>query len=54
MKQKKKTVIVVFAVLKILVLALVILVFVHIGKTAYSFDTGYLGRIRFLTRRERK
>lgn len=43
MKQKKKTVIVVFAVLKILVLALVILVFVHIGKTAYSFGFRVFG-----------
>ncbi|MCI5996556.1 MAG: solute-binding protein [Blautia sp.] len=37
MKQRKKSVIVIFAVLKVFVLVLVIAVFVSAGKKAYSF-----------------
>lgn len=37
MKQRKKSVIVMFAVLKVLILVLVVVVLVSVGKKAYSF-----------------
>lgn len=37
MKQRKKSVIAVFAVLKLIVLVLVVAAFIHMGKKAYTF-----------------